>query len=65
VGRVVEVRIFSFNLILMCFLLFFNFQNLLIKLVFCSFFFHTQMTESLLSLLSLFFDFLKTFLLTF
>lgn len=38
VGRVVEVRIFSFNL-MMCFLLFFNFQNLLIKLVFCSFFF--------------------------
>lgn len=37
VGRVVEVRIFSYNL-MMCFLLFFNFQNLL-KLVFCSFFF--------------------------
>ena len=49
VGRVVEVRIFSFNL-MMCFLLFFNFQNLLIKLVFCSFFFHTQSLFSLFSL---------------
>ena len=52
VGRVVEVRIFSFNL-MMCFLLFFNFQNLLIKLVFCSFFFQFTVSSLSLSLSSL------------
>jgi len=44
VGRVVEVRIFSFNL-MMCFLL--------IKLVFCSCFFHTQIDDRVSSLSSL------------
>ena len=62
-GRVVEVRIFSFNL-MMCFLLFFKFSKFInnkIGVLFVLF----SYTESLLSLLSLFFDFLKTFLLTF
>ena len=46
-------RCASFRNLMMCFLLFFNFQNLLIKLVFCSFFFQFTVSSLSLSLSSL------------
>ena len=60
VGRVVEVRIFSFNLMMF----FVVFQSKFINKIGVLFVLFSYSLFSL-SLLSLFFDFLKTFLLTF